>query len=81
METNAGVVTTSTPKQVTAPAPSNPTVIHCPIVRPKSPHRISLSHLPTRARRRKHENKRRREDTHSFVEGDISAGTSMLDTS
>ena len=91
METDAGEIITSTPKQlrapVPAPTPSNQTVIQSPIVCPKSPHQPKppATKPPTNKGKGKatdkHENKRRREDTHSSVEGDSSAGASMLDTS
>ena len=85
MATNTCVASTSTPKHSGAPAPihvqSNQLVTESPIVRPKSQQQPKPTGVNKPKTTEKHENKRRREDTHSSIEGDGSAGTSMLDTS
>ena len=85
MAKNNYVASTNTPKHSGAPAPvqvqSNQLVTESPIVRPKSQQQPKPTSVNKPKTTEKHENKRRREDTHSFIEGDGSAGTSMLDTS
>ena len=85
MATNNCVASTSTPKHSGAPAPihvqSNQLATESPIVRPKSQQQPKPTGVNKPKTTEKHENKRRREDTHSSIEGDGSAGTSMLNTS
>lgn len=84
MDIHTGRAATSTPIQSKAPAQANQSLTQSPVVRPKQQSKPKPkppgSTNKTKASD-KHENKRRREDTHSSVEGDGSAGASLLDTS